>query len=210
MKRLLAIGTLCLLAGASPASAEWHFVPMAGITFSGDTTMIDWEKATGDTHPNFGGAVSLLGGGLFGVEAVAISTPGFFKGGGRAGTGPILSGERVPVKSSRSFAMMGNLMVTAPRRWTEYGLRPYVSGGWGVMYAGFVDAPELLPESTTSLGFNVGGGALGFFSKSTGLRFDLRYYRTLHANGVDTIHTVDYGPVHVKYMTLSIGLVFRH
>ena len=113
------------------------------------------------------------------------------------------------VKSSRSFAMMGNLVVTAPRRWTEYGLRPYVSGGWGVMHAAFLDAPLVFPETTTSLGFNVGGGALGFFSRTTGLRFDLRYYRTLHAKGVDQVHSVDYGPVHVKYMSLSIGLVFR-
>src|SRR5436309_15710637 len=170
MKRLFAIGTLCLLAGVSPASAEWHFTPMAGITFSGDTTMLDWENATNDAHPNFGGAVSILGGGLFGVEGIAISTPGFFKSGNRAGTAPLLSGEGVPVKSSRSFAMMGNLVVTAPRRWTEYGLRPYVSGGWGVMHAAFLDAPLVFPETTTSLGFNVGGGALGFFSRTTGLR----------------------------------------
>ena len=88
MKRLFAIGTLCLLAGVSPASAEWHFTPMAGITFSGDTTMLDWENATNDAHPNFGGAVSILGGGLFGVEGIAISTPGFFKSGNRAGTAP--------------------------------------------------------------------------------------------------------------------------
>jgi hypothetical protein len=209
MQRLIAVGTLCLLVAASPASAEWHFTPMAGLTFAGDTTTFDWENAAGDTHPNFGGAVSLLGGGLFGVEGIAISTPGFFKSGGRGGTAPLLSGVRVPVKTSRSFAMMGNLIVTAPRRWTEYGLRPFVSGGWGLMHAAVVDGPEIFPERTTSVGFNVGGGALGFFSKRTGLRFDLRYYRTLHAKGEDPAGTVDYGPVRVNYMSLSVGLVFR-
>jgi hypothetical protein len=206
MRRLLAIGTLCLLAGGRSASAEWHFTPMAGLTFSGDTTMLDWENATGNTHPNFGGAVSLLGGGLLGIEGIAISTPGFFKSGDRAGTAPLLTGQRVPVKSSRSLAVMGNLLVTAPRRWTEYGLRPFVSGGWGLMHAQVIDAPEILPERTTSVGFNVGGGALGFFSRGTGLRFDLRYYQTLHAKGEGP---VEFPPVRVRYMSLSVGLVLR-
>ena len=29
-------------------------------------------------------------------------------------------------------------------------------------------------------GFNVGGGAIGFLSQSVGVRFELRYFSTLH------------------------------
>jgi hypothetical protein len=208
MKRLLVIGTLCLLADVSPAAAEWHFTPMAGITFGGNTNLklLDWERATGDAHPNFGGAVTLLGGGLIGIEGIGISTPGLWKGSDSAGTAALFSGT-VPVKESRSYALMGNVVLTAPRRWTEYGLRPFVSGGFGLVHTSAVDAVEAFPLTLTSGGFNIGGGAIGFFSARTGMRFDLRYYSTLNATA--STGGEDLGDVHLRYMSLSIGLVLR-
>jgi len=32
------------------AYAEWHFTPFIGVTFKGNTTIIDPELATGDKH----------------------------------------------------------------------------------------------------------------------------------------------------------------
>src|SRR5436853_3100204 len=168
MWRALAVSCLCLAAAVSPAAAEWHIAPTVGLTFSGNTTLVDLEQATEKTHKNIGGAVSLLGGGIFGVEAVTVFTPGFFQ-----------TGQQDLVKSSHTLALVGNVMVTTPRRWTEYSLRPFVSGGFGLLRASKTDAAGVFPGVHAGA-FDVGGGAVGFFSKRTGVRFDLRYFSTLN------------------------------
>lgn len=185
----------CLLAAPATAAAEWHISPMIGLTFAGKTTLNDFDQATGKVHPSLSLSGSLLGGGLFGVEAIASLTPGFFQTGG--GTF---------VKESRAYTIMGNVVVTAPRRLTEYFLRPFVSGGVGLMRATQVDTLEVLPASASLLGYNIGGGAIGFLSNSTGVRFDLRYYGTLR--GVDK-GAIAFGDVHLRYMTASVGVVIR-
>jgi hypothetical protein len=195
LTRAAAAGWLLLLVTAIPAAAEWHFTPMIGRTFAGRTTFVDLELAAPTPHKNFGGAVTLLGGGILGVEGVFVVTPGFFHR-----TGEFLD-------SSRTFALMGNAVVTTPRRWTEYGLRPFVSSGFGVMRAFPAEKGSALDVSTPLTGFNVGGGAIGFLTKNVGLRFDLRYY--VAVNHPDPGPAVSLGPAHLRYMTASIGLVFR-
>ena len=83
------------------------------------------------------------------------------------------------VSSSRVYSLMGNVVLAAPLRWNEYGLRPFVSGGLGLMHATQTTIPNILPLNENLLGYNVGGGAVGFITRHTGLRFDLRYYRSL-------------------------------
>jgi hypothetical protein len=200
MRRLLALGCLCVLAFPRLAAAEWHFAPLVGLTFAGNTSLIDPDRATDDTHMNFGGSVSLLGGGLFGIEGLVVFTPRFFKG------DPDL------VKSSRSIAMMGNVVLTAPRQWTEYFLRPFVSGGLGLMHVGYEHRFEALdPLSENIAGFNVGGGAVGFLTPRTGVRFDLRYYSNLYGQSSDVVFPTGGGDdkIHLRYMTFTVGLVLR-
>ena len=74
---------------------------------------------------------------------------------------------------------MGNVVLTTPRSWNPYGLRPFVSGGIGLLHATATDALEFSPVNTNLLGYNVGGGAVGFLNDRVGLRFDLRYFRNL-------------------------------
>lgn len=186
---------LLLMVTAVPAAAEWHFTPMIGRTFAGRTNLVDLELATPTPHKDFGGAVTLLGGGVLGAEAVFVVTPGFFHR-----TGEFL-------ESSRTLALMGNVVVTTPRRWTEYGLRPFVSTGFGVMRASTAEKGSALNVSTPLTGFNVGGGAIGFLTKNVGLRFDLRYY--VAVTHPDPGPAVSFGPAHLRYMTASIGVVFR-
>jgi hypothetical protein len=196
-RRLSAVAAccgLCLLALPATASAQWHFTPMAGVTFAGKTTIQDVENATGNVHPNFAIAVTFLTSGVFGVEGLAALTPGFL-----TDTGNI-------VDKSRTSAVMGNLVITVPRRWTEYSLRPFASGGLGLMRTTAEDKIGVLPVASNVAGLNIGGGAVGYFSKSTGIRFDVRYYSNLH--GVDQ-GAIALGPVHIRYMTASVGVVIR-
>src|SRR5262245_9179393 len=186
------------LAGARPASAEWHLTPMIALTFHATTNAPIIGTTPVGTHPSFGGAVALLGGGIVGVEGIGVFTPTF------------MSGDQVVtalVQSSRVLAIMGNVVITTPRRWTEYSLRPYFSGGLGVIHLSVTEFQAVLPTKTNAPGVDIGGGAIGFFSKHTGMRFDLRYYRRIGAASPEFVAT-DNKP-QVSFMTASVGVVFR-
>jgi hypothetical protein len=189
--------TMCVLVLAMPraAAAEWHFTPMIGETFLGRTSIIDLEAGTGKHHKNLGGSVALMGGGILGVEALVVWTPGFFQ-----------TGNQELLVKSRTLAVMGNLMVTAPRRWTEYTLRPFVSGGFGLLNASRTEVHAVFPTSVNMSGYNIGGGAIGFLSSRTGVRFDLRYYNNL---GSSDPNAACFGPCQLRYMTASVGVVLR-
>jgi len=191
---LRAIACCCALLALTPraAAAEWHLTPMVGLTFAGNTSIVDFELATDKVHRQFGGAVTLLGSGLLGVETVVVYTPGFFQ-----------TGDLDLVPDSRSFGWVGNVVLTTPRRWTEYGLRPFVSGGMGLLRASVGGA---FPVTANVTGYDVGGGAIGFFSQRVGIRFDLRYYSSLRRTEEGPIAL---GRVHLRYMTGSVGIVFR-
>ncbi|SRR6266545_1091553 len=188
--------TICVLVLTVPraAAAEWHLTPMIGETFLGRTSIIDLEAATDKHRKNLGGSVALMGSGVLGVEALVVWTPGFFQ-----------TGNQDLIKKSRTLALMGNVMVTAPRRWTEYTLRPFVSGGFGLLNASRTEVAAVFPTTANMSGYNIGGGAIGFLSERTGLRFDLRYYNNL---GGDP-NAASIGPVQLRYMTASVGLVLR-
>lgn len=207
MPKIFAVCCLALFALPRTAAAEWQLTPFVGLTFRGSTSIIgaefvDDKPATERVHKHFGGAVSFLGSGVLGVETIFNWTPGFFQ-----------QEDLDLVETSRSIAWMGNLVVTAPRRLTEYSLRPFVSGGFGVLKPHVrqtsVAGGEPLPAVDLNLvGYNIGGGAIGFLSQRTGVRFDLRYF--------STVRPTDEGPgiaiedrVRLRYMTASVGIVFR-
>ncbi len=199
MLRVLALGCVVSLGVPAPASAEWHLTPMAGASFLGNTTLLDPEMGSGKLHLQVGGAATLVGSGVFGVEGIGVFIPAFFRG-----TPVPLT---APLEHARSFALMGNVVVTAPQRWTEYSLRPFVSGGLGLMSASHARNDDLLPVKANLAGYNVGGGAVGFLSARTGLRFDVRYYRSL--NRPDEGPPMSIGPVQLSYFTASVGFVLR-
>jgi hypothetical protein len=200
MRRAAAAFCFYLFAAPMPAAAEWHITPMVGLTFAGKTTILDAEIATGKIHPHFGIGVTYLTSGIIGIEGLGVMTPGFFQ-----------TGDLSVVESSRSTALMANVMLTVPSRWAEYSLRPFVSGGLGLLRTTQTDTTGRLRITTNVTGYNIGGGAMGYFSKRTGVRFDLRYYSTLH--GVDERAAdggaVGIGDVHLRYMTATVGVVIR-
>lgn len=194
---LKSVAAVLLLALTFPpvAAAEWHFTPTVGITFKADTSLLDLDQGTSKIHPNFGGSVTLLGAGILGIEGLIVWTPGLF------------SGNEVLVSKSHAVAMMGNLVLTTPRNWTEYGLRPFVSGGFGALRVSWTD---VVFSSTGNIpAFNIGGGAIGFLSKRTGLRFDLRYYNNVTQPEAACPIAFSFGRCHLRHMTLSAGVVIR-
>jgi hypothetical protein len=195
-----------LIAGTpARAAADWQITPLLGLTFQGETTLLDSESAVGKAHWHFGGAVSVVGSGVFGAEALIVYTPGFFQ----QDNPPAIGGVPAPdVIASRSLAIMGNALLTTPRRWNEYGLRPFVSGGIGLLRASAKDSFDILPVSTNLLGYNIGGGAVGFLTERAGLRFDLRYFSNLKPS--DSDEGIAIGRVQLSYWTASAGVVFKY
>lgn len=194
---------------ATPCAAEWQLAPFAGFTFKGDTTLfaetvpaddggVESVNAASRVHWNFGGAATLIGAGPLGVEGLFLYTPGF------------LQQDVGVIRASRTIALMGNLVLATPRNWNEYGLRPYVSGGFGLLRVTGedIDRVDLFESPVNLFGYNVGGGAVGFITDRTGLRFDLRYFshvrpdRTLVGNSI--------GPVELKYWNAAVGVVLRY
>lgn len=200
--RLRFLTILGILIGGVPAQADadWHITPFLGLTFQGETTFVDHESAVGTTHWTFGGVVTLTGAGPLGVEGIVAYTPGFFQ---QDNPPP----DRPDVVESRAVAVMGNVVLTTPRRWNEYGLRPFVSGGIGWLHASAKEAPEVLPVKGNILGYNVGGGATGLLTERTGIRFDLRYFSNLKPTD-DFDNAI--GRVQLSYWTAAVGVVFRY
>src|SRR4051812_143216 len=126
MRRTLAVCGLCLLLAPRPARAEWHVTPTLGFTFAGNTTLLDLQHGTDKRHANFGLIVSRFGKGIFGVEGMVVYPRRFFEF-----DGPRDPADPVAPAISRSYSLSatGNVVLTAPKRWTEYFLRPYVSAG---------------------------------------------------------------------------------
>ena len=194
LSRALAAGVLLALSFPQSAAAEWHFAPMLGTTFFIKTSVVDLDAATDQIHRNLGGSITLLGSGIFGAEGLIVWTPGFF------------TGDKGLVKNSRVISVMGNVLMTTPRRWTEYSLRPFLSGGFGLVHVLNTDVAKVFPFDSNLPAFNIGGGAIGFLSKRTGLRFDLRYYSNLARSDEGPVAV---GRVHIRYMTASVGVVLR-
>jgi hypothetical protein len=205
IRRALAAVLLWVSIPLPAAASEVHITPMLGVTFRGNTTIVDIQHATGSAHKEFGGAVTWLTQNIFGVEGVLSYTPGFFHADRPKGEDGEPLGTAGLVTGSYTLAATGNVIVAAPRRYTEYFLRPFVSAGFGMLRASVTDKVGL-GQTGTRAAFDVGGGVIGFFTEHTGVRFELRYYSNVHRSEPKGGAI---GPVHLRYLVASVGLVFR-
>jgi hypothetical protein len=208
--RVLVLSALLIFSVPSTARAEWQFTPFIGYTFKATSTFVDFDPdpdrvATDQTRINFGGAVRLIGDSPFGAEVYYVHTPGFFDPKQQF---------NIPlpvVLESRTYAVMGNIVLATPRNWNRYGLRPSLSGGIGLMHASEEDQLQVIRYRVNLLGMNVGGGAVGFVSDHVGVRFDLRYFRNIKGVPQDDLEfPVTVGqPVRLRYWTIGFGVVIK-
>ena len=160
----------------------------------------------------FGGTARLIGAGPLGVEALFSFVPGAFQS-EPLEVDPFIfntNQESEPITKSNASALMGNVVLTTPRSWNEYGLRPYVSGGVGLLHV-YHNYPVISARANL-LGYNAGGGAVGFVSDRIGLRFDLRYVSTTpHGRQPsDEVLTDGLERVRVHFWTATVGVVFKY
>ena len=164
-----ATGLLVVLCSfPSKGWADYLFVPYIGGAFAGKTAFLNLEQGAGSTQLILGGAVGWLGSGILGVEGDFAYAPRFFERDNQAG---IITG-------SNALTASGSVLLAVPLAVSQYGLRPYAVGGLGLIHSGITYIPPTPPVGDNSLGFNVGAGAVGFLTERTGVRFELRHFRT--------------------------------
>lgn len=197
-RQLLICGAaLALLLVPVPARADWNLAPFAGLKFKGDTTLLDIEEAASKRKFVYGGTVTWLGRGPFGLEGDVAFIESYFNG------NPVENNQLV--ESSRVSTVMGNAVLAAPLSWTGLSLRPYLSGGFGLVRVRVTDNLGL--ASTRNMGgFNLGGGAMGFITKRTGVKWDLRYVRG--SGSSDT--GIAFGSPRIHFWRATMAVVIRY
>jgi opacity protein-like surface antigen len=190
----LVLGTALTI--PAQAHADWLFTPYIGANLSrgGDTLGFDSDNAT----VNFGGSIGFMGAGIFGFEVDFGYSPHFFET------------DEVSTLDGNVTSLMGNLIIGIPiGGQTGGGVRPYVSGGVGLLRSRLDDADDFFDLDDNSFGVNAGGGLMVFFSDSVGVRGDVRYFRSL-AGDVDVDDgdvDLDLGGFH--FWRASAGVTFR-
>jgi hypothetical protein len=180
------------------ASADWHIAPFIGLVFGGDTNLIDLEGAAGEKRVMYGAQGTWLGDGWLGAEVDFGYLPGSFE----SDNTPRL------VNRSRVLTLMGNVVLAAPRGLTRESLRPYVSGGLGLIRPSADDFLQQFPIDSNLLGMNIGGGATGFLTARTGLRWDLRRFRTVKGTDEEGMFTP--GSTRLSFWRATMGVVIRY
>jgi hypothetical protein len=190
-----AIALLMAVAGPAVVRAEWFVTPFIGLKFAGDTNFPDLEQGAANTKMTLGASAGVVGEGLFGVEAEFGYSPRFFE----RSSGSLISRSNV-------LTLMGNLILTAPRALTGYSLRPFISGGGGLVHIGIQDVADILSVDENLFGVNVGGGAVGVLTPRTSVRFDLRFFKSVTKGDEENVVL---GGTGLSFWRASVGLVIR-
>lgn len=190
-------------AAPAKASADWLFTPFVGMNFGGSGTFSDSFGDFDDEfekRSTFGASLAWMGGGVFGFEVDFGYSPNFFES--TAGDGDFEYGD------SNVTTLMANIVLGAPiGGQTGQGIRPYASGGVGLIRSRIEDVDDLFGDPKNNLGMNVGGGITGFFSDNVGLRGDVRYFRSLQDEEPDDDFDIALGSF--SFWRGSIGVTFR-
>lgn len=172
----------------APAQADTVFTPFMGQSFA---TRDDAVKVT-----TIGASIaSTIGGGLgfeldFGRTSEAVGSAAF-------------------ADDTRVTMLMGNALLGFP-----FGrFRPYLVGGLGWLRKEALSDGET--ASSGGLGLDAGGGVLGFLSGNIGVRFDLRYVRSLTTADLeklrvpDVLGLDDFLVEDISFWRASAGLAIR-
>ena len=187
------------------ASADWLFTPFIGMNWGGNAGFTDLAGDFEDEFEqkmNFGAQLSWMGAGVLGFEVDFGYSPNFFQD--TAGDDDFEFGD------SNVTTLMANLKVGVPfGGQTGGGIRPYASGGIGIIKSRIDDADDLFEVNSTNWGLNVGGGVAGFFSDNVGVQGDVRYFRSLEDTEAGGEDDFNLGFGSFSFWRGTVGLVFR-
>jgi hypothetical protein len=182
--RLAALAAFFALASAAPARADGFFTPFWGFNFGGDQ---------GDGCPSLTNCEVHRSD--WGVSLGSMSPVGFEED---IGYSKNFFGD-APESDNAVLTLMSSLLVGGP----SGPVRPYGLFGVGLIRPHFT-ASNLVSFANNSFGWDIGGGVNFYFSRSIGVRGDLRKFQTFS--------DVDFGAFQnekLNFWRASLGLALK-
>jgi hypothetical protein len=180
------------LAAPVDAQAQWIVKVFGGVAASPSHGFVDLEQSADEARPIVGAAAGREWRALQ-VEAEFASAPTFFKT-----TGDLL-------ETGRLMTMMGSVTWMLPGPGPTARVRPYLSGGLGVVQVTIDDALTAFSSQSTLGAAAIGGGVLFRVRPRFGVNVEARYLRSQFRDQ----STAGFGEEFVEYTRLSGGAVFR-
>jgi hypothetical protein len=191
----LGLLVVVLLLQPTAGWAEWQLKPFVGLTFGGTSSFLDLDGVANERKKFvLGGSATWLGN-FIGVEGDVARVPGFFQ-----------TTSQESVLSSSVTMLTGNVVLTMPRRMTQYRLRPYFVGGGGVVRANIVNEVDTLSIQTSLRVLDFGGGATGFLTDRVGVNWDVRYFRSV---GGKEGTGLAFGKEQLSFWRATMGVAIR-
>lgn len=179
-----------LICAPSSARADWLLTPFLGTTFGAGVP---------NEHFTFGGSIGWMGARIVGFEVDFGYTPEFF-----AGDDSVIDFLN---SESNVTTLMGNVLVGVPIGGDDASVRPYFSGGAGLLRRP-QDAEDFFGDvSTNDFGVNVGGGINVFVNDNVGFRGDLRYFRSVSDSDSSDVINFDLGEL--DFWRATGGVTFK-
>jgi opacity protein-like surface antigen len=182
------LGALILLGAVRNADAQGFISPFIGYNFSGDSGCPDITNCK-DKHSNYGVGFGALGS-VVGFEAEIAHTNDFF---GASST-----------QSTSVLTFMTNFML-APK----FGpIQPYGEVGGGLIRTSVESAGQNTDQS--QVGWDVGGGIIGYVSRHVGIRGDVRYFHSFQLSDFSLFPgLIPVGQEKLDFGRASIAVVFK-
>lgn len=188
---LIAALTLTL-AAAVDAQAQWIVKGFGGVAASPSHGFVDLEQTAGEARPIVGAAVGREWRALQ-FEAEFATAPTFFKK-----TGDLLD-------TGRLTTTMGLVTWILPRPGPTARVRPYLSGGIGIVQVKIDDALAAFSSQSTLGAATVAAGVLIRVRPRFALNVEARYLRSQFRDQ----SAAGFGEEFVAYTRISAGAVFR-
>jgi opacity protein-like surface antigen len=205
VRKCFAIVSLVLITSVvapSKASADWLLTPFVGWNWGGTANLLNQEDFDDEFEQKamFGASLGWMGAGIVGFEVDFGFSPNFFEN--TSGSGDF------EFADSNLTTVMGNLIIGVPIGGQHgVGFRPYAVGGVGLVKSRLGSSGDLFNVDSTDWGFNVGAGAMFFFTDHVGLRGDVRYFRSLE--DVEPLDDFNIGLANFHYWRGTLGVTFR-
>ena len=209
LRKLFVTSAVCVFAlAAAPrnASADWVVTPFIGWNFHGsadvnaETSGVSFSNRF-ERKLDYGLSLTQMGGGVVGWELDFGYSPNFFE------TGTATNNAFDFTNDSNVTTLTGNIILGAPMGGHGSSIRPYVVGGVGLIRTNVQDAGKFFDvNSKNDFGFDLGAGAMGFFSQNVGLRGDVRYFRGFRGS---SDNATGLGLSNFNYWRGSLGVAFK-
>ena len=192
--RVIATALAAITLAPVPAHADVLFVPFFGVNFGGDSGK-EFTEAFDTSQYNWGASIAFMGGGVFGFEGDFGFSPDFYG--------------KTELGGSSAFTATGNLVLGIPfGGQSGFGVRPYGLVGAGVLKSASDFGTDVAEIDDSNMTWSAGGGVLVFFGTSAGIRFDVRYFRTLDDLEILGLPIAE-SPGKVDFTRGSLGFVLR-